>query len=517
MKFTYSSGQRPLDGYTIKRGVGYGGFGEVYFAISDGGKEVALKLVRGQTDVELRGISQCLNLKHPNLVHLYDLRTSARGEPWVVMEYVSGEPLSMVLNRYSKGVPVELARQWFIELARAISYLHEHGIVHRDLKPANIFLERGILKVGDYGLAKSISASAGGAHTHSVGTVHYMAPEISNGNYSKQVDIYACGVLLYEMLCGHVPFEGDTAGEILMKHLTATPDLTPIPPAIVPVLVRALAKNPSQRFESMTEFVQALEQTESAKQPQPTTGSPSELLGSAPLPAPPQPINRPLVSPSPQASPATTRPIVWRQTLAQLSGSVALAGVLTLLTTAAWGFVWRVDFDQWHDLGQIYFLTLAIGWLVLVPTRLWQPLPTDSLGRRLLLIIGGMGVGLLTMWLDGWNSSGSATESWLSRFVLDGHEALFEGTGYLFYFGLAMGALRWWKMGEIDRPARFGFFPVLAASFWALLLLFVWPWPEPPIGAVALVSASVVIQLASPWEPKPTVVPPPRRLRHRLH
>jgi len=516
MRFTYASGQRPLDGYTIKRGVGCGGFGEVYFAISDGGKEVALKLVRGQADVELRGISQCLNLKHPNLVHLYDLRTSVRGEPWVVMEYVSGDPLSLVLNRYSKGVPVELARQWFLELARAIGYLHDHGIVHRDLKPANIFLERGILKVGDYGLAKSISASAGGAHTQSVGTVHYMAPEISKGNYSKQIDIYACGVLLYEMLCGRVPFEGDTAGEILMKHLTDLPDLAGIPPALVPVLRRALAKEPSQRFASMTEFAQALEQANQASLAQPTAQPPSELPGSAPLPAAPLlPQAQPRANPP--AGPAPTATRHWRHTLMHLGRSVALGGVLPLVTTAGLALLLRWDFSDLHDLGMIYFLTTAISWLVIVPTTLWQPLPTDSLGRRLLLMLGGLGVGLLTLWLDGWTSRSDADGLLVNSLLRSGQEGLLDGAGYLFYFGLAMGALRWWKMGEIDRPARFGFFPVLAASFWALLLLFVWPWPEPPLGAAALISASVVIQWACPWEPKPAVVPPPRRLRHRLH
>src|ERR1700752_564517 len=89
MKFTYSSGQRPLDGYTIKRGIGRGGFGEVYYALSDGGKEVALKLVRGDTQAELRGVAQCLNLKHPNLVNLYDLRGDNQGDHWVVMEYIA--------------------------------------------------------------------------------------------------------------------------------------------------------------------------------------------------------------------------------------------------------------------------------------------------------------------------------------------------------------------------------------------------------------------------------------------
>src|SRR6267378_2554944 len=107
MKFIYNSGQRPLDGYSLKRGIGRGGFGEVYYAVSDGGKEVALKLVRGNQDVELRGMAQCLNLKHPHLVALYDMKTDAQGDHWVVMEYIAGEPLNIVLSRHPQGLPHE--------------------------------------------------------------------------------------------------------------------------------------------------------------------------------------------------------------------------------------------------------------------------------------------------------------------------------------------------------------------------------------------------------------------------
>src|SRR5262245_49044883 len=182
MKFTYSSGTRPLEGYTLKRGIGRGGFGEVYFAVSDGGKEIALKLLRDNSDIELRGVAQCLNLKHANLVALYDLRTDTRGDHWVLMEYMSGEPLSAVLTRHPDGLPRELAREWFLALTRAVAYLHDQGIVHRDLKPGNLFIENGILKVGDVGLSKAMSGSQRTAQTQSVGTVHYMAPEISTGN-----------------------------------------------------------------------------------------------------------------------------------------------------------------------------------------------------------------------------------------------------------------------------------------------------------------------------------------------
>ena len=98
MRFTYRTGERPLPGYTIKRGVGQGGFGEVYFAVSDAGKEVALKLLRGSSDVELRGVANCLNLKHPNLVHVYDLKADDRGGQWLIMEYVLGESLAQGKN-----------------------------------------------------------------------------------------------------------------------------------------------------------------------------------------------------------------------------------------------------------------------------------------------------------------------------------------------------------------------------------------------------------------------------------
>src|SRR5262245_17043859 len=318
MRFTFGSGARPLDGYTVKRGVGRGGFGEVYFAVSDGGKEVALKLLRGEGDVEMRGIAQCLNLEHPNLVGLYDLRTDRDGNNWVVMEYVAGEPLHAVLNRHPKGLPPELAKQWFRELARAVGYLHDHGIVHRDLKPANIFVENGFLKVGDYGLCKSMSSSQRSAQTQSVGTVHYMAPEISTGNYGKQIDVYACGILLYEMLTGKVPFDGESAGEILMKHLTSTPDLSALAFEFVPIVSKALAKNPAQRYATMAEMAQAVEALNAPPpRPQPRPASPAP----APLP-----VARPaLAAPAPPALPVSQ--VSLRGQVGELSGSMALAAV----------------------------------------------------------------------------------------------------------------------------------------------------------------------------------------------
>ncbi len=290
MRFTYPSGSRPLEGYTIKRGVGRGGFGEVYFAVSDAGKEVALKLIRRNLEVELRGVTHCLNLKHPNLVALYDIKSDEHEDRWVVMEYVSGESLEDAIDRYPEGMPVAEAMRWFEGICAAVAYLHDHGIVHRDLKPANIFADDGIVKIGDYGLSKFISCSRRSGQTESVGTVHYMAPEIANGRYGREIDAYALGIILYEMITGRVPFEGESVGEVLMKHLTAEPKLELLDEPFRTVVRGAMAKDPEQRINSAAEMVQLLRGVDRGQQPAPTFAAaahnnhrPGEVLSEAAL------------------------------------------------------------------------------------------------------------------------------------------------------------------------------------------------------------------------------------------
>jgi serine/threonine protein kinase len=259
MKFTYAPGDRPLEGYTLKHGIGRGGFGEVYHAVSDGGKEVALKLVQRNLEVELRGVGQCLNLKHPNLVSLYDVRQAENGDNWVVMEHVAGESLDQVIARHPQGVPPGEVLTWLRGIGEGIAYLHGQGIVHRDLKPGNLFVENGAVKIGDYGLSKFISASRRSGQTGSVGTVHYMAPEVVNGRYGKEVDLYALGVILYEMLTGRVPFDGQSPGEVLMKHMTAWPDLNAVPLTFRPTVARLLEKDPQRRYPSVRELLAELD------------------------------------------------------------------------------------------------------------------------------------------------------------------------------------------------------------------------------------------------------------------
>lgn len=255
MKFTYSSGATPLPGYTIKRAIHRGGFGEVYYGVSEGGKEVALKLLMENRDVELRGIQQCLNLHHPHLVSLFDVRHDPDGDAWVIMEYIEGATLSEEMARHPNGLPLEQVQRWLKGIVEGVEFLHQSGIIHRDMKPANLFDHLGQIKVGDVGLSKLMTPTRRSAHTQSVGTVYYMAPEIAQGKYGKEVDTYAIGIIAYEMLTGKVPFDGQTTAEILMKHLTAEPDLTNIPQEYRSVIQQALEKDPAKRLSNLRAFL----------------------------------------------------------------------------------------------------------------------------------------------------------------------------------------------------------------------------------------------------------------------
>ena len=267
MKFTFVPEASPLEGYTIKRAIHRGGFGEVYYALSDSGKEVALKLLNHNLEVELRGVSQCLNLKHQNLVTIFDIREDRDGDHWIVMEYIGGRGLFDELQRDPSGLPIEETLQWLSGITAGLSFLHDSGIVHRDLKPANVFRDQDTVKIGDVGLSKYISESRRSAQTQSVGTVYYMAPEVCRGHYGREVDIYALGIMLVEMLTGQVPFDGETTAEILMKHMTAEPDLSAVPEQLREVISHALEKDPDQRIQDAEELERRFRDAANAMDP----------------------------------------------------------------------------------------------------------------------------------------------------------------------------------------------------------------------------------------------------------
>ena len=356
MKFSYPSGSCPLEGYTIKRGIGVGGFGEVYFATSDAGKEVALKHIQRNLDVELRGVSQCLNLKHPNLVALFDIRYDPQGDGWVVMEYLTGESLKSIIDAYPNGMPIEQVRFWFSGITAGTAYLHDHGIVHRDLKPGNIFMDEGVVKIGDYGLSKFISVSRRSGQTESVGTFHYMAPEIGKGVYGKEIDVYALGVVLYEMLTGNVPFDGESSQEIIMKHLTDEPDLSGLPAPFNKVVARALTKDPKNRYSSIADMTADLELdlpivatvvgAERTAAPADTPARPAgvsrerierfvqqvEPAQSPTHPSAQMPVSTPVRTPAPRSSRRRKRQDLWHKTSTPMKVVLVLAAVFLLLS-----------------------------------------------------------------------------------------------------------------------------------------------------------------------------------------
>jgi hypothetical protein len=305
--FRYKHGDRPLEGYTIQRGVGAGGFGEVYFAVSDGGRQVALKCLQQNPEIELRGVGQCMNLKSPYLVTIFDVKIAPDGSSFVIMEYVTGPSLRDLLREAPSGLGPEKTAFFTREISKGLGFLHERGIVHRDLKPENIFYEDGSVKIGDYGLSKYISVSRQSCQTISVGTVHYMAPEIGSGRYHRGIDIYALGVMAFEMLSGRVPFTGDSFGEILMKHLTVEPDLSGIAAPFAPVVKKALAKNPDERYGRVEELNEEL-----LRNPQVASwlsSFRSESLQAAA--SPPGPARETVVlgaGPPPAGAPASPRP-----------------------------------------------------------------------------------------------------------------------------------------------------------------------------------------------------------------
>ena len=259
MKFTYSSGQRPLDGYTIKRGIGQGGFGEVYFAVSDGGKEVALKLAprqpRGRA-ARRRPVPQP-QAPQPRRTSTTCAPT-ASGDHWVVMEYVAGEPLNAVLGRHPERPAAELARAvvpgaWPRPSATCTTTASSTATSSRPTSSSRTASSRSATTA-----CPSSSAAASARPRRRASAPSTTWPRRSRtGNYNKQIDIYAAGVILYEMLTGQVPFDGESAGEILMKHLTSPPDLTPLPKEYN-ALAEVLHKNPHERYQNFNVLAEAV-------------------------------------------------------------------------------------------------------------------------------------------------------------------------------------------------------------------------------------------------------------------
>lgn len=261
--------------YKIEALLGQGGMSAVYRAFDPNLKRVvAVKLVHSHLSSDQEFVkrfeeeaSVVASLRHPNIVQVFDFNTD-QGINYMVMEFVPGETLQdrlKRLNESNRRMSLEEALMITINICDALSYAHKRGMVHRDIKPANIMLDvnnQAILM--DFGIVKIIGGSMHTVTGAVMGTARYMPPEVVRSEPADQrSDIYALGITLYEMLSGKPPFEADSVMTVMMMHLNdPVPDIRPLRadlnPQIVPVLMKALAKDRNQRFSSTDEFASAL-------------------------------------------------------------------------------------------------------------------------------------------------------------------------------------------------------------------------------------------------------------------
>ena len=281
--------------YRILRRIGSGGMADVYCAEDIHlGRQVALKVLhrRFAQDQEFverfrREASAAAGLAHPNVVGVFD-RGRHDGTYYIAMEHLGGRTLKEIVE-----AEAPLAQERVIELGlqilQAAGFAHRHSVIHRDFKPHNVIVdEQGHAKVTDFGIARAGASEM--TETGSImGTAQYLSPEQAQGHaVTATSDLYSIGVLLYEMLAGRLPFEGDSAVSIALKHLSEPPppisQLRPdVHPALESVVMAALAKDPARRWQSAEQFGEALTAAGGQLGEAPTN---SDTSGFAPLPVP---------------------------------------------------------------------------------------------------------------------------------------------------------------------------------------------------------------------------------------
>lgn len=262
-----AKGQLINDRYEIQRLIGEGGMANVYLAkdtILD--RKVAVKVLRGDLAGDEKFVRRfqrealsASSLSHPNIVEIYDVGED-EGNFYIVMEYIEGKTLKQLIKK--RGVlSLPETMDIMLQLLDALATAHDSYIIHRDIKPQNIMIkESGLVKITDFGIAMALN-SAQLTQTNSVmGSVHYLPPEQASGKGSTiRSDIYSLGILMFEMLSGKVPFKGDSAVEIALKHmkepLPSVKEINPVvPQSVENIILKASAKNPKNRYRDVREM-----------------------------------------------------------------------------------------------------------------------------------------------------------------------------------------------------------------------------------------------------------------------
>jgi serine/threonine-protein kinase len=296
---TEVAGNTLVDGrYRVLRRIGSGGMADVYCA-EDGhlGRQVAIKVLhrRFAQDQEFverfrREAKSAAGLNHPNVVGVFD-RGEHEGTYYIAMELLEGQTLKDIVTAEAP-LAQERAIDLGIQILQAAGFAHSHGVIHRDFKPHNVIVdELGHAKVTDFGIARAGASEM--TETGSImGTAQYLSPEQAQGHaVTATSDIYSIGVMLYEMLAGRLPFDGDSAVAVALKHLSEAPApisrwRPDIHPALEAVVMAALAKDPAQRWQSAEEFAGGLEAARTQLQAGGNGGQDTASFAPIPMPVP---------------------------------------------------------------------------------------------------------------------------------------------------------------------------------------------------------------------------------------
>jgi serine/threonine protein kinase len=357
------SGELIAGRYRLIERIGEGAMGTVYLARHEGlQRQVAVKFLQeeltGNREIAARFAREAVaaaRLQHPNVIAVYDSGADEEGRCYLVMEYVGAESLRTVMERVG-AIPNERALSLARQIAAALDHAHSLGIVHRDIKPENVLVldTDGVetVKVIDFGIAKVFlpEGPTGPGLTRTglvLGTPEYMAPEQAAGaEVDRRADIYALGVITYEMLLGRRPFDSDDVMSLLMAHLNAAP---PVPSAVRPdlgfgpavdeVLARALAKSPAARFQRAADLVEQLDAALHAPPvvKTPTVPSPPEEPVAA---APEEPVAAAPAAPKPAEGASPPKGRSWAALSRRgrlLLGAGALALALAVVAVASRG------------------------------------------------------------------------------------------------------------------------------------------------------------------------------------